>query len=165
MIDCILFTDIEKSFIHASNLKTKIATYDIHDGINLDKMIFDNNKKNTYDNQQLILGMCVHTSDISNPAKPAVVNQLWVDLVFIEFFNQGDIEKNQGLPISPLCDRNNTDVNKSQVNFINFIVLPTFETLRNVIPELISYVDVIKSNLKRYENLTKESEKFKDKKI
>lgn len=32
-----------------------------------------------------------------------------------EFFNQGDKEKEQGLPCSPLCDRNTTPVAESQV--------------------------------------------------
>jgi len=32
-----------------------------------------------------------------------------------EFFLQGDLEREQGLEISPMCDRNNASVEQSQV--------------------------------------------------
>ena len=44
----------------------------------------------------------------------------WVDLVFIEFFNQGDVEKKYNLPVTILCDRDTTDTVNSQIGFINF---------------------------------------------
>ena len=162
MIDCILYTDMANHAKHLSNLKTKIETYDIKMGENLDKMIFtENNAAKTYENQQLILGMCLHSSDISNPAKPEEINKKWVDMLFVEFFNQGDIEKKKNLPISMLCDRDTTNVNKSQIAFIQFVVAPTFETLINFIPNISPYYETIQKNLKRYEAIVQEEEKKK----
>ncbi len=153
MIDSILATDMSYHTKTFTNFKNKIETFDIKKGRNLDKMIFSDNLGLTYENQQLILGMVIHASDISNPCKPASINKIWVDMLFVEYFNQGDIEKSHCLPISHLCDRNNTNINASQVFFINRIVMPTFKVLKNVIPHVKAYKKTIKDNLQRYENL------------
>lgn len=161
MIDCILSTDMANHAKHLGTLKNKLETFEIKAGKNVDKMIFPDNVAKTYENQQIILGMCIHTADVSNPAKPEKINKVWVDLVFVEFFNQGDVEKSKGLPVSMLCDRVTTNVNKSQIGFINFVVAPTFETLLHIIPEISPYNDTIKANLKRFEALVLEEEKKK----
>ena len=38
------------------------------------------------------------------------------EMLFKEFFNQGDIEREKGLPISPLCDRNTQNKPESQIS-------------------------------------------------
>lgn len=43
-----------------------------------------------------------------------------------EFFQQGDMERAQGLPVSPLMDRGSTSLAVSQMNFIEFVVAPLF---------------------------------------
>lgn len=156
MIESILATDMSFHAKNLSILKTKIETFDINHGKNLEKMIFSDNISKTYENQQSILNMIIHSADISNPAKPAFINKLWVDLLFIELFNQGDGEKILGLPVSVLCDRNTTNINKSQIGFINFIVLPTFESMNKCIPEIGRYVEFILDNLKRYKALVRD---------
>ncbi|EJW78791.1 hypothetical protein WUBG_10300 [Wuchereria bancrofti] len=45
-----------------------------------------------------------------------------------EYWRQGDRERDLGIDISPMCDRNNITIAKSQVGFIDFIVHPLFET-------------------------------------
>ena len=58
----------------------------------------------------------VHCSDLSNPTKPLEVYRKWVDRIMEEFFIQGDMERDKGLDISPMCDRHTATVEKSQVN-------------------------------------------------
>lgn len=41
-----------------------------------------------------------------------------------EFFQQGDKERAEGLPVSPMCDRHSTSVALSQINFTEYIVAP-----------------------------------------
>ena len=57
----------------------------------------------------------VHCSDLSNPLKPLEVYLKWTDRIMEEFFKQGDREKELSLDLSPLCDRDNSDICKSQV--------------------------------------------------
>jgi cAMP-specific phosphodiesterase 4 len=62
----------------------------------------------------------VHCADLSNPTKPLPLYQLWVDRIIEEFFIQGDKERDNGLEISPMCDRHNATIEKSQVNIKEF---------------------------------------------
>ena len=43
-----------------------------------------------------------------------------------EFWMQGDREKELGLPVTMLCDRRTTNVAKSQIGFIDFMVCVSF---------------------------------------
>jgi len=137
---------------HISSLRSKIETFAISKGNNIDKIITNQNASKDYENQQLILGTTIHCCDISNPAKVANVYDKWVDLIFIEFFNQGDMEKKANMPVSLLCDRDTTNIFKAQIGFINFIVKPTFESIINFFPDISPYLDAIDENLIRYEN-------------
>jgi hypothetical protein len=157
MIECILATDMANHVKHLNSLKSKLESYNIRYGENVEHLL-TNDVAKTFENQQIVLSWCVHTCDVSNPAKPIKVYDDWVSRVFMEFFTQGDEERNAGLTISPLCDRNTVDVVKSQLGFINFVVLPTFEILLNVIPEVNTYVDLVKHNLSVYEARVKEKE-------
>ena len=49
--------------------------------------------------------------------------------MYEEFFKQGDLEKDKGLPVSFLCDRENTKVNKMQAGFLNGVVIPLYKTM------------------------------------
>ncbi len=57
----------------------------------------------------------LHCSDLSNPTKPLNIYQKWTDRVMNEFFQQGDRELSEGLEVSPMCDRHNASIEKSQV--------------------------------------------------
>lgn len=73
-----------------------------------------------------VLEMCLHTADISNPAKPLSLARRWTALVVEEFFRQGDMERDRGLPITQFFDRHNPSTPKQQIGFIDFIIDPTF---------------------------------------
>ena len=136
-------------------LKNKIESYEIKLGTNIDKLITPDNFSKNYENQQLVLSNILHAADISNPAKPSKIYDIFIKKLFDEFFNQGDIEKKYNLPVSLLCDRSTTNIDKAQVGFMNFIVLPFYEILYQITPEIQPYINNIKSNLKRYEDLSK----------
>jgi cAMP-specific phosphodiesterase 4 len=57
----------------------------------------------------------VHCADLSNPTKPLNLYCQWTDRIMAEFFRQGDLERDSGLDISPMCDRNTATVEKTQV--------------------------------------------------
>ncbi|KQS70534.1 uncharacterized protein Dere_GG10295, isoform B [Drosophila erecta] len=86
--------------------------------------------------KQKVLSLVLHCCDISHPAKQWGVHHRWTMLLLEEFFRQGDLEKELGLPFSPLCDRNNTLVAESQICFIDFIVEPSMGVMSDML-ELI----------------------------
>ena len=63
-----------------------------------------------------VLQNMVHCSDLSNPTKPLDIYKQWVDRIIDEFHRQGDKEREAGIEISPMCDRFNATIEKSQVS-------------------------------------------------
>ena len=57
----------------------------------------------------------VHCADLSNPTKPLDIYRKWVERVMEEFFQQGDNEREKGMELSPMCDRETATIEKSQV--------------------------------------------------
>ena len=70
----------------------------------------------------------VHCSDLSNPTKPLDIYRQWVDRIMDEFFRQGDREREIGMEVSPMCDRYNATIEKSQVNDIIYLE-PSFNII------------------------------------
>ena len=78
----------------------------------------------SFDNQ--VLQNMVHCSDLSNPTKPLHLYEQWIERIMEEFFRQGDLERDQGLDISPMCDRTTANIEKSQVsNALISAAMPT----------------------------------------
>merc|ERR1711902_132815 len=72
----------------------------------------------------------MHACDISNPCKDKAIMLQWSLKLYTEFYNQGDKEKEMGLPISEICDRNNPKREAASIGFGNFIVKPLFVALQ-----------------------------------
>ncbi|XP_064535121.1 dual specificity calcium/calmodulin-dependent 3',5'-cyclic nucleotide phosphodiesterase 1 isoform X6 [Drosophila montana] len=84
------------------------------------------------------LSLVLHCCDISHPAKHWDVHHRWTMLLLEEFFRQGDLEKELGLPFSPLCDRKNTLVAESQIGFIDFIVEPSMTIMSDMLEHILT---------------------------
>ncbi|VDP96977.1 unnamed protein product [Trichobilharzia regenti] len=65
----------------------------------------------------------VHCADLSNPAKPLDLYRQWTGRVMEELFRQGDKERELGIDISPICDRNTATIEKSQVIYLIYFCL------------------------------------------
>jgi cAMP-specific phosphodiesterase 4 len=44
----------------------------------------------------------LHVADLGNPAKPLSLSRHWTDLIINEYYQQGDKEREKGIPISPM---------------------------------------------------------------
>ncbi|XP_077580815.1 dual specificity calcium/calmodulin-dependent 3',5'-cyclic nucleotide phosphodiesterase 1A isoform X2 [Stigmatopora nigra] len=84
------------------------------------------------------LSLLLHTADISHPAKSWDLHHRWTTSLLEEFFRQGDKEAELGLSFSPLCDRKSTLVAQSQIGFIDFIVVPTFTVLTDMMERIVT---------------------------
>lgn len=80
--------------------------------------------------------MAIKAADIGHAAKALDLHEKWCQLVIQEFFSQGEIEKSLGIPVSMYCDKDTTDISKSQSGFIKNIVLPLFSDLNKVMNSL-----------------------------
>ena len=104
----VLATDMSKHMSLLADLKTMVETKKVAgSGV----LLLDN-----YNDRIQVLQNMVHCSDLSNPTKPLEIYRHWVERITEEFFLQGDKEREAGLDISPMCDRNNATTEKSQVS-------------------------------------------------
>lgn len=130
MIEMVLSTDIVQHFSLMSMFKSK----------------FPSPKEICSEDKTLCFQVLIHAADISNPSKSWDLCLHWTELVMQEFWVQGDRERAQGLPLGFLMDRFTVNVAKSQVNFIDVIVSPTFETLRVEFPALVENCGQLSDN-------------------
>eukprot|EP00569_Conticribra_weissflogii_P012459 CAMPEP_0171377002 /NCGR_PEP_ID=MMETSP0879-20121228/19943_1 /TAXON_ID=67004 /ORGANISM="Thalassiosira weissflogii, Strain CCMP1336" /LENGTH=619 /DNA_ID=CAMNT_0011887017 /DNA_START=208 /DNA_END=2067 /DNA_ORIENTATION=- len=151
MIQAILATDMSHHFSSVSYIENIAEQFDDEDMRWSDLERTDDN----IDIVKTITNYMIHLADISNPCKSLDVAKYWADCALSEFFAQGDLEAEKGLPISPLCDRNSTDLASSQRDFIRYIVLPAFEVLGSIILDVETVVvPQIVQNLEYWENIS-----------
>lgn len=104
-----------------------------------------------YDVRVLALQLVLKFADISNVSRPFEIADKWCDILNQEFFRSGDLEKSTGIGLtSPLNDRDTAKKPKSQIGFYNFICLPLYTAVANIVPELQVNVDSLKSNLEHW---------------
>jgi hypothetical protein len=116
IIDLILSTDMAKHFDLVGKFKAKIMS--------LNSVDFS-----CQESRLEVLKITMKASDVAHAAKTGILHKRWSQLIILEFFNQGELEKQKALPVSMYCDRAKTDVSKSQIGFIKNIVLPIYDCL------------------------------------
>ena len=86
IINTVLMTDMSKHFIELGSITSRLSDNEFNPTETKDK--------------ELLIKFMFHLSDISNPTKSWELCRLWCDLLFVEFFQQGDLEEMNGFPIS-----------------------------------------------------------------
>ena len=113
---------------------------------------------NMAEDHTFFLSTLIHAADISHPCRPWEMHEHWTQMVAEEFFQQGDAEKELGLEVSFLCDRDTVEIPKSQVGFINFAIMPLFMVLVEKIPEMDPMIKNINENRSKWEELVREDD-------
>jgi len=114
IIAIVLETDMSRHFEILGRFRTRALS------------LLDLNLENQ-DDKTLILSMGLKCADIGHSAKIKELHEKWTELVCEEFYKQGDVEKSRKQPVSMYCDRENTDLPKSQAGFLKNICIPLFE--------------------------------------
>ena len=114
LIDLILDTDAKNHFVLCTRFKHGLEMKQLSRG--------------------LLSSMLLHIADVSNPTRPGPVARKWAFVVQEEFFNQGDEERRLNFPRSPFMDRDNENLPRMQIAFIDAIVMPVFKLLEEFLP-------------------------------
>ena len=127
VISLILATDLQKHMAKQAEFKAALDddTKDLADA----------------DYRLLIMEMCLKCADLGHGAKETSIHKRWTGLITKEFFNQGDLEMARNLPLSPICDRKTVLIPKSQIGFLNFMVLPIFDLWEKMIFKIMQHED------------------------
>ncbi|KAI8915954.1 hypothetical protein EDD86DRAFT_186383 [Gorgonomyces haynaldii] len=100
-----------------------------------------------------LFSMLIKCSDISTEGIiPPHVAERWVDLLLEEFFSQSDREKHEGLPTMPFMDREKVTKPSAQIGFIQFVMIPLYETLGMVL-QMGPLIEPIRNALQYYKDL------------
>ncbi|KAF7665490.1 hypothetical protein LDENG_00141290 [Lucifuga dentata] len=146
VIDMVLATDMSKHMNLLADLKTMVETKKV---TSLGVLLLDN-----YSDRIQVLQNMVHCADLSNPTKPLELYRQWTDRIMVEFFTQGDRERDKGMEVSPMCDKHNASVEKNQVGFIDYIVHPLWETWADLVhPDAQEILDTLEDNREWYQSM------------
>ncbi|KAM4551423.1 3',5'-cyclic-AMP phosphodiesterase 4B-like isoform 1-T3 [Odontesthes bonariensis] len=150
VIDMVLATDMSKHMSLLANLKTMVETKKVtSSGV----LLLDD-----YRDRMQVLRNMVHCADLSNPTKPLDLYRQWTDRIMDEFFYQGEKEKERGIEISPMCDKQTASVERTQVGFIDYIVHPLWETWADLVhPDAQDILDTLEDNRNWYQSMIRES--------
>jgi len=131
VIYAILMTDMQRHKEHVEELQ------DFLDNRETSSEIIDPGRLMSY---------CLHVSDLSHPTKEFGLHQKWSSRITKEFLLQGDRELDLGMEPEALYDRRNLNLEKSQIGFIDFVVLPLWVNWTTLIGEKEELIDQIYSN-------------------
>lgn len=106
------------------------------------------------EDKNLLQIMLIKCCDISNEVRPSVISEPWADCLLEEYFQQGDREKREGLPVDALMDRDKISKPQAQCGFIRFILIPLFESVAHLFPLLEEVmIRQLRDSLHRYEQM------------
>ena len=93
---------------------------------------------------RFLLTTAVKFADLNHATKPWPQHQDWSQRITDEFWTLGDKERKLGIPISPLCDReNDKDIARSQIGFFQFVCNPFYELVADLVePEMKPYTQL-----------------------
>jgi len=90
------------------------------------------------------------------------VSEGWVDCLLEEYFHQSDKEKKDALPVAPFMDRDRVTKPTAQIGFIKYVLLPLFEALSKLYPEIEELaLGHLREALRHYERKSELDEKRK----
>jgi cAMP-specific phosphodiesterase 4/calcium/calmodulin-dependent 3',5'-cyclic nucleotide phosphodiesterase len=104
-------------------------------------------------NAVLLLQSAMKCADLGHLALDWSLHLKWVERLEAEFFAQGDREKQLGLPVSFLMDREKPGASKSQIGFFDFVVLPLFTGLAQAAPAAADMLFTVNRNYKQWRDL------------
>ena len=119
VIDLVLSTDLAKHFEILGKFKSRLTLgkYDI----------------GTPEDAFMVMRVMLKAADLSHTSKDRKLHLRWTKGIIEEFFKQGDLEREKGLTISAFMDREDPKIAESQVGFIDFLVMPLFESASGVL--------------------------------
>ena len=106
--------------------------------------------------RQNVLGMAMHSADVSNPTLSFDLAKQWSLKIVDEFNNQVEKEEQFKVPVSEFMRVGDQieGIKKNQVGFIAFVILPLWNLLCEHVPEIQECADEVAANKSKWEELT-----------
>jgi hypothetical protein len=129
VIECVLATDLAKSMSWVSAARASLVLESSPEQLGI--KIMETDPKKILADKVLRMQLAIKCADVGHPSRGLELHLKWSARISEEFFNQGDLEKSQGMKISPMCDRTVSPATypQGQLGFINFVCRPVFSLL------------------------------------
>ncbi|CAK0853608.1 unnamed protein product, partial [Prorocentrum cordatum] len=112
-------------------------------------------QKATKADRMMLIQAFVHMADLGHCARPWDLHKHLVAGLEVEFFSQGDRERELGLPVMPLMDRTKDSLAAAQDFFLGNLVLPLLTPYVSFLedPLAIDYLETLDTNRQRWQEL------------
>jgi cGMP-dependent 3',5'-cyclic phosphodiesterase len=139
-------------------LRELILATDLANHFRIFKDLKNLNAENIGENQRLLLSLLITCCDLNDQIKSWSTVKTVAELVYTEFFTQGDLEKQMGMSPNLMFDRKKANVPVLQIEFLEAVVRPTFEIFVQIFPENVKFIETIDSNRSYWVKLKKEND-------
>ncbi|KAK7883308.1 hypothetical protein WMY93_029482 [Mugilogobius chulae] len=107
--------------------------------------------------RSLLLCLLMTSCDLSDQTKGWKTTRKIAELIYKEFFSQGDLEKAMGNRPSEMMDREKAYIPELQISFMEHIAMPIYKLLSELFPAATELFDRVSANKEQW---TKVSHKF-----
>ncbi|XP_065136382.1 cGMP-dependent 3',5'-cyclic phosphodiesterase isoform X1 [Paramisgurnus dabryanus] len=114
-----------------------------------------NSKNQTH--RSLLLCLLMTSCDLSDQTKGWKTTRKIAELIYKEFFSQGDLEKAMGNRPSEMMDREKAYIPELQISFMEHIAMPVYKLLQEICPRSAELYERVAANREQW---TKVSHKF-----
>ncbi|KAL0266649.1 UNVERIFIED_CONTAM: hypothetical protein PYX00_009137 [Menopon gallinae] len=98
----------------------------------------------------LLTSLMMTCCDLNDQVKGWIYCRDVAEKISLEFFNQGDMEKEMGRTPVDMMDRDRAFIPRVQLNFVNDICVPCYTVVVSLFPELEGLLDSIKDTAYRW---------------
>uniref|UniRef100_A0A673B534 Phosphodiesterase n=1 Tax=Sphaeramia orbicularis TaxID=375764 RepID=A0A673B534_9TELE len=144
--------DLMRDIILATDLAHHLRIFK-----DLQKMADDgyNPKRRTH--RSMLLCLLMTSCDLSDQTKGWKTTRKIAELIYKEFFSQGDLEKAMGNRPSEMMDREKAYIPELQISFMEHIAMPIYKLLSELLPGATELYERVAANREQW---TKVSHKF-----
>uniref|UniRef100_A0A8C6U8L0 Phosphodiesterase n=1 Tax=Neogobius melanostomus TaxID=47308 RepID=A0A8C6U8L0_9GOBI len=123
----------------------------------LQKMADDGYNPKSRRHHTLLLCLLMTSCDLSDQTKGWKTTRKIAELIYKEFFSQGDLEKAMGNRPSEMMDREKAYIPELQISFMEHIAMPIYKLLSELFPRATELFERVSANKEQW---TKVSDKF-----
>ncbi|XP_033125768.1 cGMP-dependent 3',5'-cyclic phosphodiesterase-like isoform X1 [Anneissia japonica] len=123
----------------------------------LKKIAKEGYKKEDARCRKLLLCLLMTSCDLSDQTKGWKTTKKIAELIYREFFTQGDLEKAIGIPPLEMYDREKAFIPELQLNFLDHIARPVYQILADIFPEAQVLLNTVDGNRNMWIRLRDES--------
>eukprot|EP00731_Ephydatia_muelleri_P031043 Em0022g557a len=135
-------------------LDTDLATH-LKKQKHIRQMANDGFNRSNPEHHMLMSALIMTSCDLSASCKTWESNKVISDLIYQEFFCQGDLEKALGVTPSEMMDRDRAFIPEQQLQFLDNIAGPVYQLLSRLLPESAEAYHTLLENREKWDQLKK----------